>query len=340
MGGNIFKHPKMTRELYDDIKNDVIAKLSPREVLVPESFLSKETFGDIDFVMEFPKLTNDFIKDTFGIEDNDIHHNSSVISINYRGAQCDFCHFDKEDVETAYNYMRNSDCSNMVGVLCRASLGYKLSHVGLVYPVRIKAEDCLGDILVSKDFKKILQFVDLDYEKWNAGFLSQEELFEWIIKSKYFNNSFFYYENLNHENRTRNSKRLVYGNFVTWLYAKNGIFENCHMVSENKQEHLFRGLLHFHSEGFWINDAYTLIKTRYMTETAKRIFNGNDIQTLTDTTGMVLGKICREFNEWLRTTYNLTRTDGYNSISWFVAEKTKCEMIKMFMDWYNTIYTR
>lgn len=342
MGGQIYRHPKMSKDLYEDIKKEVFEKLSPRSLLVPESFLNKETFGDIDIVLAFPLLTDEFLKETFRITDDDIHHNSSVISINYRNAQIDFCHFEYENVESAYRYMRNSDCSNMVGVLCRAALGYRLTHKGLTYPVRIKQEDMLGEILVSKNFKKILEFIDLDYDQWLNGFNDETELFNWIVKSKYFNPSFFYYENLNHENRTRNAKRMVYGNFVKWLYDKNNIFEHCHQVAENKQEHLFRGLLHFYEErpkntmGLWIEQALPMIQDRYKIDIAKNLFNGHTIQDITGKSGPELGLICREFHEYLRTTYNLTRSIGDGSIPYFIAEHTKEEMVEMFNNWYKT----
>jgi len=343
MGGLLFKHPKMPKDLYEDIKKEVFEKLSPRPLLVPESFLNKETFGDIDIVLAFPLLTDEFLKETFRIEDKDIHHNSSVISINYRDAQIDFCHFEEENVEAAYKYMRNSDCSNMVGCICRGALGYRLTHKGLTYPVRIKQEDMLGEILVSKNFKKILEFIDLDYEKWSSGFNDELELFEWIVKSKYFSPAFFYYENLNHENRTRNKKRATYGNFVQWLEDNDdGRFDRCHTVTENKQEHLFRGLLHFYEErhfpynGLWIEQVHALIHTRYNFEKSRQIFNGSIVQELTGAIGPQLGKIIREFNEYLRNTCHLTREQGYGSINYFIAEHTKEEMVEMFNNWYKT----
>jgi hypothetical protein len=340
MGGTLYKNPRMSKSVYEDIKQDVINKLAPRKVLIPESFLDKDSFGDVDVCLELPVLNDDTIMEIFRITAENIHHNTTVVSINYRNAQVDLCHFEPENLQSAYEYMRNSDCSNMVGCICRAALGYRLTHKGLTYPVRLKQEDMLGEVLVSQNFKKILEFIDLNYNQWNVGFQNQEELFEWIIKSKYFNPSYFYYENLNSENRIRNKKRVTYGNFVEWLYLKE--LKDSNTVSENKQEHLFRGLLHFYEEhpknitGLWIEQAFPLIRDRYTTDIAKNLFNGRTIQDITGKSGPELGLICREFHEHLRTTYGLTRSVGYGSIPYFIAERTKDEMLTIFNNWYET----
>jgi hypothetical protein len=339
MGGALFQNERMNRETYDRVSQIVIEKLSPRKVLIPESFLDKEDYGDIDFVLPYPIMDKEEVKQLFSITDDDIHINTSVVSINYMGVQCDLCFHSEENVLTAYQYMRNSDCSNMVGVMFRDSLGYRLTHKGLVYPVKFAHDDALGEVLVSKNFRKILEFIDLDYDQWLTGFKNPEELFSWITKSKYFNAEAFKFENLNHENRTRNRKRKVYAEFVEWLLNKE--FKN-YEGTINKQEHLFRGMFHFYEEvhyphmGNWTEQIQPLIEQRYYWEKARNTFNGSIIQELTGASGPELGKILREFNEYLKSTYHLTKTQGWVSITYFVADKTKKEMIKIFNNWYKT----
>ena len=337
MGGALFNNPRMNKETYDHVSQDVIQKLSPLKVLIPESFLDKEDYGDIDFVVPFPIFDKEKVKQLFNINDDDISINTSVVSINYMGVQCDLCFHPEEDVLTAYQYMRNSDCSNMVGVLCRDALGYRLTHKGLVYPVKFAQDDALGEVLVSKNFRKIFEFCDLNYDEWLTGFKNPEELFHWITQSKYFNAEAFKFENLNHENRTRNRKRKVYAEFVEWLLNKE--FKN-YEGTINKQEHLFRGMFYFYEEApypylRWTDQIEPLITQRYHWERARNIFNGSVIQELTGASGPMLGKILRDFNEYLKTTYHLTKAQGWGSITYFVADRTKEEMVELFNKWYD-----
>lgn len=337
MGGALFQNPRMNRETYERVSQDVIQKLAPLKVLIPESFLDKEDYGDIDFVVPFPIFDKEKVKQIFNINDDDISINTSVVSINYMGVQCDLCFHPEEDVLTAYQYMRNSDCSNMVGCLCRDSLGYRLTHKGLVYPVKFAQDDALGEVLVSKNFRKILEFCDLNYDEWLEGFKNPEELFHWITQSKYFNAEAFKFENLNHENRTRNRKRKVYAEFVEWLLNKT--FDN-HVPTINKQEHLFRGMFHFYEEVMflsnWTHQIQLLIDQRYIWERSRNIFNGSVIQELTGTSGPMLGKILRDFSEHLKITNDLTKAQGHGSITYFIAHKTKEEMVELFNKWYKT----
>jgi hypothetical protein len=121
MGGQLFSAPKMDNETYyrtcSHVCNTLAKKLN-RYSIIPECFIKKTSHGDIDCLLDFPLLTDEELSSHFGVSDDQIHHNSSVISIFYQNSiQIDFCHFEPENLVSAYNYMSNSDCGNMVAKL-------------------------------------------------------------------------------------------------------------------------------------------------------------------------------------------------------------------------------
>lgn len=172
MGGSLYTKKRLTSDEYQTYKEEVLSMLPlGRTYLVPKSFHQKTSYGDLDILAPYYEQPKDQflvgeLKQIFGCSDDQINVNSSVISLQYKDFQCDFCYFEPEHLETAFNYYSHSDCANIVGVLARYATGYRLTHKGLMYPVKLKQEDQLGEILVSKNWARILPFLGLDYTKW------------------------------------------------------------------------------------------------------------------------------------------------------------------------------
>lgn len=198
-------------------------------------------------------------------------------------------------------------------------MGLRYTHKGLVCPVKIKQEQPLGEILISKDVEKIMSFMGLDYSQWESGFGDELESFEWISRSKYFNKEFFKFENLNHQNKTRNRKRAMYSRFVEWLEDKN--FKNNYEPA-NKSEHIWRAALDF---GFdWINQAKPLIDDHRRDKEIRLIFSGTDVSRITGLTGAALGDTLKRYKESLGDWKN------------FFHERTKERMTEHFKEWYSS----
>ena len=64
----------------------------------------------------------------------------------------------------------------------------------------------------------------LDPEQKYNGFDTLEQIFDWIISSKYFNPELFQFENLNQTDRKRNRKRPTFNKFLE--YIKDVKFES------------------------------------------------------------------------------------------------------------------
>lgn len=75
----------------------------------------------------------------------------------------------------------------------------------------------LGVILISKNYKKIFEFLGLSFERWEEGFDKLEDIFDYIIESPFFNWKMFQFDQLNKINRDRNKKRASYVSFIEYV---------------------------------------------------------------------------------------------------------------------------
>jgi hypothetical protein len=75
----------------------------------------------------------------------------------------------------------------------------------------------LGELIISTDGEKIFEFMGLSWERYQQGFDNEQEIFEYIVQSRFFDPEAFKFENLNHINRKRNRRRKGYGDFVKFV---------------------------------------------------------------------------------------------------------------------------
>jgi hypothetical protein len=237
MGGNLLQKwelpPKRaSRDEYVDIENILIREFSGNSYIgFPRQLPDKETFGDVDFVLspqshldsrEFNLYFNslkDFVHGKFGYKP---HVNGNVISFPVNEIQVDCNVYENDMFHSALSYGDFGDISNLIGRMAY-KLGLHLGHNGLSYWLSNYHFDktnpnshVIEKIVLITHYPSILKFLDLDSQKWRKGFSSLEDVFEWIIQSKYFSHDLFKMENLNHVNRKRNSKRSQYNYFLEW----------------------------------------------------------------------------------------------------------------------------
>lgn len=314
MGGNLFECSRLDNSEFKRISKEITHKLFCIGVIsaIPDGIKNKHSHGDVDFICAYPVVSDEQLKIAFG-PDLKIHRNTDTISIFYESKyQVDLNFHPGADFNSAFNYNRGSDCGNLIGVLY-SRLRYSYGHKGLQYRVNLSKEDSLGAVSVSKDQKKILEFVGLDYDKWSDGFESVEDLFLWVVKSKYFNKEFYQFENLNHQNRIRNKKRPVFKGFVEWLEGRD--MENNFVVGD-KSDYIWKGLLHF-GDSWWIDQARPLIEDRRRKLAVREIFSGVDLLEM-GYAGKELGAILNKFKS------------SYEDFDSFVLSKNKAEMIEIF----------
>ena len=222
MGGNALSvnTRRYSRMEYEDICQEVQYKLESLgiESVVPESFGAKDSFGDLDVLILAKSLgvknMKDIIEDHF--EPNEIYRNSHVYSFDYKEFQIDFILVKTKYWETSYEYYSYNDLGNLIGRVSY-QMGFRYGHYGLKLVYNHPKGGKKFEMIVSQDVKKILEFLGFDSYVYTQGFYELEDIFDYVIYSKYFNPKIFQYEALNHQNKTRNKKRKNYASFLDYI---------------------------------------------------------------------------------------------------------------------------
>ena len=164
---------------------------------------------------------------------------------------------------------------------------------GLRYVYRIDGKK-LGEITVSKDYRKSLKFVDLCPDRYDKGFNNLEEIFEYVISSKYFNPWMFDLEKLNKINRDRDKKRKTYSSFLKYLepYKENKTIEDFHYFYPDKKVYL--GHIDFNFPGF-LRQYRELEKREERLIKIRAKFNGNILIDEFGIKGKELGNLISNF---------------------------------------------
>lgn len=250
MGGNALKHLGTERKSaaqYAEILTYILQGLErfcKRATPVP-AYRLKPDFGDADilFTLHEACAVEDVKKTIRRIfSPRDVIYNGGVYTFDYDNFQIDLIHTTAELFAVSLNYYSYNDLGNLVGRIAH-KMGFKYGHLGLLLPIR-KTDSHMGEeIVISRSTGKILTFLGFDVNGFCDGFDTLEDIFEYVITSKYFNKDIFSFENLNHINRTRNRKRKVYAQFLEYLDKREDLptFE----FSEDKYVYLEQAKQYF-----------------------------------------------------------------------------------------------
>lgn len=308
MGGNALK--VYTRrynkdeffDLWDELK-DKIGNLLNCEISLTKSYHTKESFGDMDILVRndgnLPKNINDLLIGKLGA--SDVNHNSNCYSFDYKELQIDLIIVAERNWETSNNFFSYNDLGNFIGRIYR-KLGLKFGHDGLCYRYLVEENRKLGEFVVTKDFKQILEFIGLSHDRYLKGFDTMKDVYDFIISSKYFSPQLFYYKNLNHKNRTRDRKRKNYNDFIKYiemLYPDNT--DNIEMFhwSKNKEEYFPIIASFFKDSNFYDKLNYLKEKEKERKIIASK-FNGNLVLSMfSGIGGKLLGSFICEFKKYV-----------------------------------------
>ena len=222
MGGNALSVPsrRIERSEYILLESKVLSKVREKyiDVRTIKFFESKPDFGDMDILIAKQGETNElivqYIKEAF--DTKEVVCNTDVISFELEGFQIDFIFMDPSNMEAAEFYFSYNDLNNLIGRTAN-QFGLKFGHNGLTYIDRGTSGNILNKLTLTKEPRRIYEFLGYDYDRYLQGFDTIEEVFEFVKSGKYFSTPMFAYENLNHQNRTRNKKRKVYEYFLEYI---------------------------------------------------------------------------------------------------------------------------
>jgi hypothetical protein len=227
MGGNALKHvgvERKSREDYLFISGFVcgaLGRLFPKCHAQPIlAYASKETFGDCDILLksdDLPPNWHDLVRQEF--QPQDMISNGGVLSLDYKGMQIDLITAPAAEYEFAYTYFAFNDLGNFMGRIAH-KMGFKYGHDGLWKMLRDPKGHKYADVCVSMDPAEVFAFLGYDYQRWQQGFKTLEDVFEFATSTPYFHRRIYQFDNMNHVARIRDKKRDSYNRFLKWLEDK------------------------------------------------------------------------------------------------------------------------
>jgi len=192
MGGNLFKLGRLPRNEYLEIEQELrnyLDKKLGEHYRIPRYYADKPDFGDVDIIISAAAITHnweEFKQDL--IHDLSLKQYKSagaVFSTVYRNFQVDYFVRKAEFFESTYHFLSFNDIGNLIGKIFKR-FNLKYGELGLNYVFRRADNHYVRDIPVSTDFKQIFRFLQLDYAKWQQGFDSKKEMFDWVVACPYF----------------------------------------------------------------------------------------------------------------------------------------------------------
>lgn len=228
MGGkalkNTFTERKNTKEyleIYNEISNILTNLLG--DVTLTTHYHSKVTHGDMDILLKITSNNKNVnIKTIISkiFKPNEIIVNGGVVSFDYKKFQIDIIPINEESWDSAKFWYSYDPIPNLVGKTAH-KFGLKFGPEGLVMPIRNFNNRLSKDIIITKNSKKIFEFLGYDYDRYLMGFDTKQEIFDWVINSKFFDSEMFEMQNLNQIDRKRTRKRATYQEFLEYLKSNN-----------------------------------------------------------------------------------------------------------------------
>lgn len=296
----------------------VIAEMFNTEVKGVKFYHTKDSHGDCDLlILNHGNLGNvgNKLKEKFG----PVHCNGNVYSFEYKKYQVDVIPQPTRIWDFCHDFFDYDPTGNLMGKIAH-KFGLKYGFQGLVYPFRTFSGRLSTDIVISTDSNKIFEFLGYDYNEYLKGFDTLEEIFSWVISSKYFTMDSFLMDNLNHIDRKRNAKRATYQGFLTWA-NENDVTSN---YKFNKDKDSYIDLINeFFPEANFKSKLEDLRKKDEENRIISEKFNGRFVMEWTGLSGKELGKTLGDFDKFL----------GENKRT-FILENTPEQIEKAFKMWY------
>lgn len=171
----------------------------------------KEDYGDLDILyLPYDKDIGTLITDLFS--PRQIVTNGDVISFDYQQFQIDLIKANSpEELACQRFYLGYGDIGH-VARFYRLRFGQKGLWIDTIDHLSLNVRE---DLILSTNPEAICQFLDYDYSRHQQGFTDKQQLFDWLMSSKYFIPQIFLY----HSERYKKdqTRRKVYQQFLNHL---------------------------------------------------------------------------------------------------------------------------
>ena len=254
MGGNLLKtwnlpEKRIPTDEYNRIQKELLNKFRKDYsvnrltngcwAVVAPCVRNKETHGDLDIIIggyQDPDIVVEWKDEQdFGVYlENEFGYkpfkNSNVYSFPYKGFQVDVTFHPTHDFGIAVDYSSWGDLGNIMGRVFH-KMGLHFGHSGLSFWIRqglfdnnlqwSDSDHIYEKVILTNNMIEICKIGGFDFLRWQRGFNTEQDAFDFVVQSKYFDPELFQLENLNHTNRTRNRKRGMYMRFIEYVNANN-----------------------------------------------------------------------------------------------------------------------
>ena len=190
---------------------------------------------------------------------------------------------------------------NFIGKIAHG-FGLKYGQDGLTYDHNFKGSN-IGRVFISKDYKKIFEFLDLSYDRYLQGFDELVDIFKFITASKYFNWEYVQLENNNKINRDRDKKRKSYNAFLE--YIDNNVRDDIHKYEYFKDKSDYIPMINeFFPEANLELEIRRLEYEHCRSLYIKAKFNGGDVMRNYGFKGKELGDVLTGFKEFINNRFS------------------------------------
>jgi len=306
MGGNALSYltSRLDKPTADRIAAACVAKLQAlypgRRLAYLSSYRTKADAGDADILVEADERY-DPLTAAEALGAVEVVRNGPVTSLGVvvqpeLGAvdgnvfQVDLIRSAPAEFDYSCGYFMWSDLGNLVGRIAHAGFTAH-RHDGLHFYVR--DDDYLfRTILLTQDHDKALAYLGYDPARFNEGFDTLDDIFQYAASSSFFNAGIYLLENRNAKSRIRDKKRLAYMEFLKFCEAHPEL--PAYQYPESKTAWLPRIAEHFpHFQPEFDQALADLAEQRAV----KAKFNGEWVSQLTGLQGKELGFLMKAFKE-------------------------------------------
>ena len=277
------------------------------------SYYTKASHGDMDLLVEYSESDLGKAKEklTEYFKPGQISCNGNVHTFDYEELQIDVIFVKPENWDASVTFFDFDPSGNLMGKAAH-KFGLKYGFQGLVYPYRMVDGTAFADIEISKDSRRIFEFLGFDYDRYAMGFGTLSEIFEYVVAGKYFDPRNFLMENLNSIDRKRNAKRPTYQEFLSYISAMPD--KESHHKSFHEDKRLYLPRI---DAAFPEADVYGKMRRCEEAEARRAViagkFNGEIVQAaFPELAGKDLGRFIIGFKQMVA---DLQRTIGFDGES-------------------------
>jgi hypothetical protein len=203
--------------------------------------------------------------------------------------QLDLIFVREESLDFAQSFYSWGDVSTLLMRLA-TNMQVSIGLNGLSYNVK-NGKTVLGRVMLTRDFKTALEYLHLDYGRWEEGFDNLTQVYEWFSASDAYSGHSFELDRLNPRVQKDVQKRPGYMAFLEWQKEHPEASKRYHWKSyvEGLHEHLWKNFPEAKAE----YDVFFEDIARK--KAAQEKFNGHMIAEVTGLLGRELGEFIVRF---------------------------------------------